>query len=201
MEGGQTRRFTLPETLVYEDTAPRLADLTGDGLPEVLVVESSLTKGSRLAVYSARGRMAATAHIGDRNRWLAPVGAADLDGDGRVELAYVETPHLGKVLKVVHLSGDTLTPVAELAGLTNHRPGSSVIESAILSCGSSAVLLVADAGWGQVMAVRLEQGALVATPFRPYAGPGSFANLPICNQAAEALMDPTAQSSSRCPGP
>ena len=181
LEGGQRLRFTLPETLVFEDTAPRLADLTGDGRPEVLVVESSLTLGSRMAVYSPKGRMAATAHIGARNRWLAPVGAADLDGDGTLEVAYVETPHLGKVLKVVRLSGDRLEPVAELPGLTNHHLGSAVIEGAILSCGSSAVMLVADAGWGQVMAVRLEQGALVATPFRPYEGPDSFSNPPICN--------------------
>lgn len=181
LHDGRRLRFSLPETLVYEDIAPRLADLTGDGLPEVLVVESSLTQGSRLAVYSSKGRMAATAFIGARNRWLAPVGVADLDGDGTVELVYIETPHLAKVLKVVHLSGATLTPVAELAGLTNHHLGSAAIESAILSCGSSAVVLVADADWGQVMAVRLVQGNLVADRFRPYTGPESFANLPICN--------------------
>ena len=36
---GTARRFTLPEDMVFEDTDPRLADITGDGVPEVIVVE------------------------------------------------------------------------------------------------------------------------------------------------------------------
>ncbi len=79
-----TRVLRLPANRVFEDTAPRLVDLEGDGAPEVVVVESDASAGARLAVYDADGLVAATPFIGTRFRWLAPVGAADLDGDGRV---------------------------------------------------------------------------------------------------------------------
>ena len=31
---------------------------------------------------------------------LAPLGAADLDGDGKIELAYIDRPHLAKILRI-----------------------------------------------------------------------------------------------------
>ena len=83
----------LPETHVFEDTAPRLADLDGDGDFEVIVVETAIAEGARLSVYDETGLVAATPHIGRTHRWLAPVGAVDLDGDGAVEIAYVDRPH------------------------------------------------------------------------------------------------------------
>ena len=60
----------------------------------MIVVESHAAR-ARLAVWGAGGRLAAIPFIGTRFRWLAPLGAADLDGDGRVEIAYAETPHPG----------------------------------------------------------------------------------------------------------
>ncbi|MEM8741421.1 MAG: hypothetical protein AAGE13_07975, partial [Pseudomonadota bacterium] len=44
----------LPQHMVFEDLAPRLADLGGTGKPEILVVESHAELGARLAVYRAR---------------------------------------------------------------------------------------------------------------------------------------------------
>ena len=85
--------FTLPPDRVFEDTAPRLIDLDGDGVDEVVVVETLNTAGAQLAIYDATGKIAATPHIGRTNRWLAPIGAADLDGDGRIEIAYIDRPH------------------------------------------------------------------------------------------------------------
>src|SRR5690606_28377321 len=83
-----TRRIVLPPDRVFEDLTPRLADLDGDGAPEVITVETDLTLGARLAIYGESGLIAATPFIGRPHRWLAPLGAADLDGDGRVEIAY-----------------------------------------------------------------------------------------------------------------
>lgn len=64
LSDGTRRLFRLPETLVFEDLTPRLADLDGDGAPEVIVVETSLAKGGRLAVWGPEGRIAQTPHIG-----------------------------------------------------------------------------------------------------------------------------------------
>ncbi len=75
----------LPQHRVFEDVAPRVVEL-GTGTPLVMVVESDLSQGARLAIYDAAGLVTATPFIGTRNRWLAPIGAADLDGDGRRDL-------------------------------------------------------------------------------------------------------------------
>lgn len=104
-----TYSIRLPLTSVFEDTEPRLADVDGDGKPEVIVVETSVTQGASLAIYNQRGKITATPYIGTRNRWLAPVAIADLDGDGLTELAYIDRPHLAKTLRVWRFAQGTLT--------------------------------------------------------------------------------------------
>ena len=71
--------------------------------------------------------VAATPNIGQRNRWLAPVAAADLDGDGATEIAYVDRPHLARRLRIWRFEGGSLTEIAALPGLTNHRIGEAFI--------------------------------------------------------------------------
>ncbi len=178
--GGQQRRFTLPDELVFEDTAPRLADLDGDGAPEVIVVESHTSQGARLAVWGPEGRIAATPFIRTRFRWLAPLGAADLDGDGRVEIAYVETPHLGRTLRLVQLEGDRLVPLAALPGLTNHRFGDPQIQGGIGLCPGGPVIVTADAGWQRVIHTGWQDGRLTPEDAGPYTGPDSLAPERAC---------------------
>ena len=72
--------------------------------------------------------IAATPYIGTRFRWLAPLVAADLDGDGWIEIAYIDRPHLAMVLRVWRFENGVLHPVAEASGLTNHQFGADVIE-------------------------------------------------------------------------
>ena len=48
--GYEGDEVALPPGLVFEDVAPRLWDVTGDGLPEIVVVEATADKGARLAV-------------------------------------------------------------------------------------------------------------------------------------------------------
>ncbi|MFD1509069.1 FG-GAP repeat domain-containing protein [Lacimonas salitolerans] len=171
LSDGRHLVMTLPDTLVFEDTSPRLADLDGDGRPEVVVVESSLTAGARLAVYGPAGRIAATPHIGTRNRWLAPVGVADLDGDGRVELAYVDRPHLANRLRVWRYDAGTLTHLADADGLTNHKIGWDFIPGGIRDCGTGPQMITADAGWQQVMATQFDGTRLISQPIAPYTAP------------------------------
>jgi len=156
-EGGTAR---LTDGLVFEDVAPRLWDVTGDGRPEIVVVESHPKTGARLAVwiYSDIGgnlaRLAATEFIGQPHRWLAPAGIADFDGDGRLEIAYVDRPHLLKELVFVRLEGDRLVETLRLPGLSNHRIGDSFISGGLRDCGQGPELILASQDWTRVMRVR-----------------------------------------------
>ena len=172
--------------LVFEDTAPRLADLDGDGAAEVIVVEAHEEEGARLAVWGLReGRLAplaATPFIGTRFRWLAPAGAGDLDGDGRAEIAYVDRPHLARILRVWRYlpDGPRLAPVAALEGVTNHRIGETDIAGGLRDCGQGPEIVVADAGWRRLLAVTLSEGRLAARDIGPHAGRASFAAALAC---------------------
>tara|TARA_R110000751_G_scaffold17419_8_gene53950 strand:+ start:2297 stop:3013 length:717 start_codon:yes stop_codon:yes gene_type:complete len=152
---------TLPEAAVFEDMAPRLADLDHDGTPEVVVVESSVTQGAALVVYRlSQGTLVriATPPIGARNRWLAPAAIADLDGDGRVEIAYVDRPHLAKVLRIWRYENGALHHVTDQQGLTNHRIGDETIAGGLRTCGGMSEILTANADWSQIIATRLVNG-------------------------------------------
>lgn len=175
-------RIVLPRDRVFEDVAPRLVDLDGDDYPEIIVVESQQNQGAQLAVYGyvpgvydRLVKRAATPHIGTRNRWLAPIGAgADLDGDGYVELAYIDRPHLAKTLRVWRFKDGALEPVADLAGLTNHRIGEEDIGGGIRDCGQGPEMITASANWRNVMATRLRNGQLSTRAIGPHRGRASL---------------------------
>lgn len=175
-----TRRFVLSEDRVFEDVAPRLADVDGDGSPEVIVVETLASAGAQLAVYDETGKIAATPHIGQTNRWLAPIGVADLDGDGAVEIAYIDRPHLAKTLRVWRYRDDALVPVADLPGLTNHRIGERDIGGGLRDCGDGPEMITANADWTQVMATRLIDGQLTTRSIGVHVDRGSFATALAC---------------------
>lgn len=153
LSDGALHKIALRDDLVFEDTMPRLVDLDFDGMPEIIVVESSQTEGARLAVYDAQGRIAATPFIGTRFRWLAPVGAADIDGDGRVEIAYIDRPHLAKTLRIWRYENRGLVHVADRPGLTNHRIGEVDIAGGIRICNGQPEMILATADWSSLVAV------------------------------------------------
>jgi hypothetical protein len=152
LEGGERRTIRLPETRVFEDIEARLADLDGDGTREAVLVEADLARGAALAIYDAQGLRAATPFIGQPHRWLAPAAIGDLDGDGRVEIAYVDRPHLRRELVFVRLEGDRIVEIARQAGLTNHRIGEDFITSGLRDCGAGTEVVLANTDWTRLMA-------------------------------------------------
>lgn len=158
-----TRQTVTHSRSVFEDTAPRLVDLDGDGAREVITVESNSSVGARLAIYGiADGKLvlkAASPAIGRSHRWLAVVGAVDLDGDGRVEIAYVDRPHLAKTLRVWTYdspSNPRLVARSSLSGVTNHRIGSPVIEGGIRHCDGRSEMVVASGDWARMLAISFD---------------------------------------------
>ncbi|MEH6645027.1 FG-GAP repeat domain-containing protein [Sulfitobacter sp.] len=170
----------LPEDRVFEDTEPRIFDVYGDGQRDVIVVESHRSQGARLAIYNGDGLVAATPYIGQPNRWLAPVAVADLDGDGFVELAYIDRPHLAKTLRVWRFAEGQLTQIAALEGLTNHRSGERDIAGGLRLCGASPEMVVASADWQRLKAVTFNGTALTARDIGPHQDRNSFANALAC---------------------
>ncbi len=164
----------LPDERVFEDLAPRIADLDHDGIPEVIVIESHRDFGARLAIYDDAGFVTATPWIGTSFRWLAPLGAADLDGDGLTELAYIDRPHLAKTLRVWRFEDRSLREVASKTGLTNHKIGQAFISGGIRNCGAGPEIVTADARWRNLVATTLAGGILTSRVIGSYEGPGSF---------------------------
>ncbi|MFQ5759738.1 MAG: FG-GAP repeat domain-containing protein [Acidiferrobacterales bacterium] len=149
LRDGKTLDFELPVTRVFEDLEPRLADLDGDNVDEILVVESDTHLGASLAVYAVVGnkiiRRAATPFLGRSNRWLNPVGVGDFDADGRLDIVLVATPHIGGILRLYRFTIPTLSQFAEVAGVSNHRIGSTELGLGQVVSGSDRDrLLVPD---------------------------------------------------------
>ncbi|MEM7423736.1 MAG: VCBS repeat-containing protein [Pseudomonadota bacterium] len=158
--GDRVFRVDLPEDRVFEDIEARLADVNGDGAADIVVVESSKQGGAELAVYSVTGdsltKVAATPPIGRRNRWLAPAGIVDLNADGRLDIAYVEKPHIGGALRIWTLRDGDLVEIARDPGYSNHRIGEDFITGGVRACGNGPELILPDFRWRELLAVRLE---------------------------------------------
>ncbi|MFC6686914.1 VCBS repeat-containing protein [Jhaorihella thermophila] len=159
---GATRAILLrlPRRRVFEDIAPRVVTLAGRDAPLAMVVESDAGLGARLALYDAAGLVAATPFIGQAHRWLAPVGAADLDGDGRTEIAYVDRPHLARILRIWRFEDGRLREIASAAGFSNHRIGEAFISGGLRDCGEGPEIVTADAEWKRVLVARLRNGRI-----------------------------------------
>ena len=178
-EGGKQFRLRLPETRVFEDFAPRLFSPPGED-PLVAVIETDLSLGARLALYRETGLVAATPFIGSTHRWLAPIGAADLDGDGRIEFAYVDRPHLARTIMVWRYNRGALTLAGQLDGYTNHRIGEDNIAGGMRDCGQGPEMVVADASWSTIYAVTWDGSGFAAQPLGPHRDRSSFAAAMAC---------------------
>ncbi len=191
-------RIVAAQNGVFEDTNSRVVDLNGDGCFEVVVVSSSFHDGARLNIYGLSqeaGQVSAVlmGHnkaIGMRNRWLAVAGVADFDGDGIKDIAYIDRPHLAKVLRIFRTipaeqgkqtaghSNDTAFSLEEMvskAAYTNHHYGSPIIEGGVRACaGFLPVVVAADARWDHIVEMRYIRGELHERVVGKYKGPSSM---------------------------
>jgi hypothetical protein len=134
---GQDVVYTLPFHRVFEDLMVRLHDLDGDGRDEMIVIESDALRGSAVVVLGLQflpakpgfkattviTELARSAHTGSTFYWLNPVGVADFDGDGKLDIASVTTPHVGGVLTLYHYVPPKLESFAKAMDTSNHRMG------------------------------------------------------------------------------
>ena len=128
LQDGRVLKLTLPETSVFEDRQPRLADLNGDGDDEIVVVHTRLDRGAALAVVGVVANelriIAETPPTGSPRTWINVAGIADIDGDGRLDIAYVQMPHVLGRLRLWTLKQGKLVEIASLGDTSNHVAGS-----------------------------------------------------------------------------
>jgi hypothetical protein len=102
LQNGDVLRYDLPADSVFEDLTLRLYDIDGDGDTEIILVRSNLYDGAAVSGFpvGATGlEVFAEAYpIGLTHRWISPMGAANFDGDGAMEVAAMMAPHLQGVL-------------------------------------------------------------------------------------------------------
>lgn len=177
---GKAFKTLLPENRVFEDFAPRLADMDGDGTNEVIVIETDVNLGASLAIYDASGKIVATPFLGRSHRWLAPIGIADFNGDGLQDIAYIEKPHLTKILKIVTYDNGELRQIMEISGLTNHRIGEDFISGGVRTCAGAVEMITADANWQNIVATQIVDQKPEFAMLGPFTGPKSFADAMAC---------------------
>lgn len=118
---------TLSDQYVFEDIKPRLFDVDNDEELEIITIRTHVTKGAGIMIYkiidNVLTEFAWVEEIGLANRWLNIVASYDLDNDGTIELAWIQTPHIGGILKVANIKAGKLEVLSELSGYSNHSIG------------------------------------------------------------------------------
>ncbi len=117
----------LSENYVFEDIRPRLFDVDQDGNLEIITIRTEVTQGAGILIYKIVNNQleeyAYVPEIGLASRWLNLVTINDLDNDGVIELVWIQTPHIGGILKIAKIQPGELTVLDELSQYSNHGYG------------------------------------------------------------------------------
>jgi len=124
---GQFYNFILSNEYVFEDIRPRLIDVDDDNQLELVTIRTNLSEGAGIVIYKlingAIEEYAVVGEIGSPNKWLNIVAVEDLDNDGIKEIVWIETPHIGGILKVAKIKEGVLEVFSEQSQFSNHAIG------------------------------------------------------------------------------
>ena len=130
-------RYVVKPPAVIEDLIPVFAPI-GEGTRAALVmVKSAARQGSSVLVLGWRegglDTLAEGPALGQSNRWVHVIGAADVTGDQVPELIVTNTPHVAGVLVAYERRAAALVPMAKALGYSSHALGSRNEDQAVIA--------------------------------------------------------------------
>lgn len=142
---GKRYEHTLEDKYVFEDIAPRLWDVDQDGEMEFICIRTEVSLGAGIAIYKRIGNSlrewSFLPEIGTRFRWLNPVGIADFDQNGTLDLAWIQTPHIGGVLRYASITPGEMKVIDSKAGYSNHAIGERNLCLSVLTSANDSTFV------------------------------------------------------------
>jgi hypothetical protein len=123
-------RTMLDAPLVFEGLQPLVADLDGDGEPEIVTTIADSENGARIAIYSPAGERLATGPVYGPG-WRHQLAVAPFGPDGATELAAILKPHVTHMLEYYRLEDGGLSVRATVDGVSSHTYGSRNLDGAV----------------------------------------------------------------------
>lgn len=188
-------RYAVPLPGVIEGLVPVMAPGAEGAGALVIVARSSPSQGAAVVALGwkdgALSPLAEGPAAGQAQRWTHVLGAADLSGEGRLEILAVRTPHVGGVLTAYRLRGSALVPLTQIAGYSSHLFGSRNEEQAFIADldgnGRPEVILPRQSR-DALAALELEGGRLVERWSVPLRSPVE-SNLVAADLSGDGLVD------------
>lgn len=155
--------YILEDNYVFEDLAPRMIDVNADGRPELLCIRSEVNSGAALVIYELRERSirpyAWIEEVGTRFRWLNVVAVKDLDNDDTLDLVWIQTPHIGGILKSTNIAEGKMEVLDEMGGVSNHAIGQrNLCLSALVEIEGKLQMIVPNQSRSKLIYVSYQEG-------------------------------------------
>lgn len=168
VRSGTVYTHNLSDKYIFEDIKPRLFDVDNDGQVEIVTIRTHVSKGAGIMIYKLENRalteFAWIEEIGTPSRWLNLAAIYDLDGDGTVELAWIQTPHIGGILKVARIRPGKLDALTEASYYSNHSIGErNLCLSVVTQDENVTILYVPTQNRRQIAGLQFDNGTIQET--------------------------------------
>lgn len=158
--GEVVTRASVGPPAVVEGVSPLVADVTGDGEPDIVLTLADSEHGAWLALYRPDGTKRAEGPIFGPG-WRHQLAVASFGTDGGAEIAAVLKPHVNQVLEFYRFRNGSLEVVAEREGYSTHTYGSHNADGAVagdLDDDGQVELLLPTSDRTRVHAIRRTTG-------------------------------------------